>query len=120
LLKVLQAILQQKTEIYTKSRRPSQAATQVRSFEIGATYRWVRSSGFRPVYPQQFHPRKIGLARTEAIPSPVKFSFRCKIIKLTITLFPYPFSVLAIALFIYYTSVPADGTEVKKINKDVV
>jgi len=31
----------------------------------------------------------------------------------TFTPFPCPFSVLAIALFIYYTSVPA-GTEAKK------
>jgi len=38
----------------------------------------------------------------------------------TFTTFPCPFSVLAIALFIYYTSVPA-GTEVKQQtkNKDV-
>jgi len=40
------------------------------------------------------------------------FLIKIQTIKILNTTFPRPFSVLAIALFVYYTSVPA-GAEVK-------
>jgi len=62
-----QVISQQNTEMYTNRRHPSHVNLQVRSSETDTTYRWLRGSDFRPVHPQQPHPRKPGPTRTEAM-----------------------------------------------------